>query len=67
MEDALDLNSVILLIVIALACGLALIRLRQPAIVGLVLSLQAFRLVYEVALLCAALQSALIRWGETSV
>ncbi|MDR3498207.1 MAG: cation:proton antiporter [Parvibaculum sp.] len=96
MEETLNLNSVTLLIVIALACGLVLIRLRQPAIVGYILagvvlgphgfglvhnaegidffaelglllllfivglelSLQNFRLVYKVALLCAALQSA---------
>lgn len=38
MEEALNLNSVTLLIVIALACGFVLIRLRQPAIVGYILA-----------------------------
>ncbi len=38
MHDVLTLNSVTLLIVIALACGFALIRLRQPAIVGYILA-----------------------------
>lgn len=38
MHDTLTLNSVTLLIVIALACGFALIRLRQPAIVGYILA-----------------------------
>jgi CPA2 family monovalent cation:H+ antiporter-2 len=34
MEEALNLNSITLLIVIALACGFGMVRLRQPAIVG---------------------------------
>ncbi|MEQ8826976.1 MAG: cation:proton antiporter, partial [Parvibaculum sp.] len=38
MHDALTLNSVTLLIVIALGCGFALMRLRQPAIVGYILA-----------------------------
>lgn len=38
MEHALDLNAVALLTVIALGCGFALIRLRQPAIVGYILA-----------------------------
>lgn len=38
MEEALNLNSVTLLIVIALGCGFVLIRLRQPAIVGYILA-----------------------------
>ncbi len=38
MEEALNLNSVTLLIVIALTCGFVLIRLRQPAIVGYILA-----------------------------
>jgi CPA2 family monovalent cation:H+ antiporter-2 len=38
MQEALNLNSVTLLIVIALGCGLVLIRLRQPAIVGYILA-----------------------------
>ncbi|PKQ09536.1 MAG: cation/H(+) antiporter [Alphaproteobacteria bacterium HGW-Alphaproteobacteria-12] len=38
MHDTLTLNSVTLLIVIALACGFALMRLRQPAIVGYILA-----------------------------
>jgi CPA2 family monovalent cation:H+ antiporter-2 len=108
MEETLNLNSITLLIVIALGCGLVLIRLRQPAIVGYILagvvlgphgfalvrdaegidffaelglllllfivglelSLQTFRLVYKVALLCAALQSAVaigLTWGVGSV
>lgn len=33
-QETLSLNSVTLLIVIALACGFAMVRLRQPAIVG---------------------------------
>src|SRR5690606_22103884 len=33
-NEALSLNSVTLLIVIALACGFAMVRLKQPAIVG---------------------------------
>jgi CPA2 family monovalent cation:H+ antiporter-2 len=33
-HETLSLNSVTLLIVIALACGFAMVRLRQPAIVG---------------------------------
>ena len=38
MHDVLTLNSVTLLIVIALGCGFALMRLRQPAIVGYILA-----------------------------
>lgn len=38
MHDTLTLNSVTLLIVIALGCGFALMRLRQPAIVGYILA-----------------------------
>ena len=38
MEHALDLNEITLLTVIALACGFALIRLRQPAVVGYILA-----------------------------
>lgn len=38
MHDELTLNSVTLLIVIALGCGFALMRLRQPAIVGYILA-----------------------------
>ena len=94
-HETLSLNSVTLLIVIALACGFVMVRLRQPAIVGYILagvvlgphglglirsaegidffaelglllllfivglelSLQSFKQVYRVALLCAALQS----------
>jgi CPA2 family monovalent cation:H+ antiporter-2 len=38
MEEALNLNSVTLLIVIALGCGFAMVRLRQPAIVGYIVA-----------------------------
>ncbi|MES1991833.1 MAG: cation:proton antiporter [Pseudomonadota bacterium] len=96
MHDTLSLDSVTLLIVIALACGFVMVRLKQPAIVGYILagvvlgpyglgliksaegidffaelglllllfivglelSLQSFRSVYKIALVCAVLQSA---------
>ncbi|MGV8995458.1 MAG: cation:proton antiporter [Parvibaculaceae bacterium] len=96
MHDTLSLDSVTLLIVIALACGFVMVRLKQPAIVGYILagvvlgpyglgliksaegidffaelglllllfivglelSLQSFRTVYKIALVCAVLQSA---------
>lgn len=38
MEEAFNLNSITLLIVIALACGFAMVRLRQPAIVGYIVA-----------------------------
>ncbi|MDO8290145.1 MAG: cation:proton antiporter [Parvibaculum sp.] len=96
MHETLSLDSVTLLIVIALACGFIMVRLKQPAIVGYILagvvlgpygfgliksaegidffaelglllllfivglelSLQSFRAVYKIALICAVLQSA---------
>ena len=108
MHDTLTLNSVTLLIVIALGCGFALMRLRQPAIVGYILAgvvlgpgglglvhsaegidlfaelgvllllfligmelnLKAFRNVFQIALLCAGLQSAVaigLTWGAGSL
>lgn len=95
MHETLSLDSVTLLIVIALACGFIMVRLKQPAIVGYILagvvlgpyglgliksaegidffaelglllllfivglelSLQSFRAVYKIALICAVLQS----------
>lgn len=38
MEHGIDLNSITFLTLIALACGFAMMRLRQPAIVGYILA-----------------------------